>query len=288
MARGGRGGRGRGRGGRSTASSLAATSRPTDEEDTNEEMDESTEDNNEEEVEPKEVKVDRRKPQLKTKTEPTPEPKVLSIKKPGRPPSKRGRGSSPGASFTPTTVKIEPNNSVNSNSDGEHSESQTESSEPTRKRGRKPKEKIKEEDRYVPNTDSAKRGIMAEGSSSLRRRDQIKSKARYSPPPFDTPKRERGAPIKFPSTTSTNTRYVNESDEEEMVSVSPTFKLSTDVSPPRRKPTVSRTPNQSVVHQIENVGVSKIGDGSKLVVTLPDGSSIKVSIYNSDYLLIDS
>jgi hypothetical protein len=45
-------------------------------------------------------------------------------------------------------------------SDGENSESQGEnSSEPMRKRGRKPKEPIKAEDRYVPNTDSSKRGI---------------------------------------------------------------------------------------------------------------------------------
>jgi hypothetical protein len=122
---------------------------------------------------------------------------------------------------------------------------------------------------------------MAEGSSSLRRRDQIKSKARYSPPPFDAPKRDRTA-IKFPSTTSSSARYVNDSDDEEAtVSVSPTFKLSSDVSPPRRKTPVNRGANNSdsgVVHTIENVGVSKIGDGSKLVVTLPDGTNIKVWI----------
>lgn len=118
---------------------------------------------------------------------------------------------------------------------------------------------------------------MAEGSTSLRRRDQIKSKARYSPPPFDTPRRER-APIKFPSTTS-STRYVNESDDEEMVSVSPTFKLSSDVSPPRRKAGNSRGGEQ--VKTIQNVGVAKIGDGSKLVVTLPDGSTVKVDASTS-------
>ena len=123
-------------------------------------------------------------------------------------------------------------------------------------------------------------GIMADGNTSLRRRDQIKSKARYSPPPFDTPKRERGSGIKFPSTTSSSARYVNESDDEDMVSVSPTFKLSTDVSPPRRKPSAGRM-NETVVHSIENVGVSKIGDGSKLVVTLPDGSTVKVDASSS-------
>jgi hypothetical protein len=124
---------------------------------------------------------------------------------------------------------------------------------------------------------------MAEGGGgSLRRRDQIKSKARYSPPPFDTPKRERGSAIKFPSTTSSSSRYVTESDDEEMVSVSPTFKLSSDVSPPRRKSNQNRiTQNDSttVVHTLDNVGVSRIADGSKLVVTLPDGSSIKVILY---------
>lgn len=114
---------------------------------------------------------------------------------------------------------------------------------------------------------------MAEGGS-LRRRDQIKSKARYSPPPFDTPKRERGNPIKFPSTTSSS-KYVMESDDDEMVSVSPTFKLSSDVSPPRRKPTAGRGGASGVV-QSYDVGVSRVADGSKLVVTLPDGSSVKV------------
>ncbi|CAG2110298.1 unnamed protein product, partial [Medioppia subpectinata] len=219
------------------------------------------------ETTPKEVKVDRRKPQLKAKTEPTPEPKVVtSTARRGGRAAKRGRAS-------PVAANASKANNVNSNSDGENSESQTEG-ESNRKRGRKPKEPIKEEDRYVPNTDSAKRGIMAEGSTSLRRRDQIKSKARYSPPPFDTPKRERTA-IKFPSTTSSSTRYVNESDDEDMVSVSPTFKLTADVSPPRRKANTNRANSESV-HTIENVGVSKIGDGSKLVVTLPDGTNIKV------------
>ncbi|CAG2183871.1 unnamed protein product, partial [Oppiella nova] len=108
--------------------------------------------------------------------------------------------------------------------------------------------------------------------------------ARYSPPPFDAPKRERTA-IKFPSTTSSSARYVNDSDDEEAtVSVSPTFKLSSDVSPPRRKTPVNRGANNSdsgVVHTIENVGVSKIGDGSKLVVTLPDGTNIKVDATTS-------
>jgi hypothetical protein len=66
-----------------------------------------------------------------------------------------------------------------------------------------------------------------------------------------------------------------------MVSVSPTFKLSSDVSPPRRKSNQNRiTQNDSttVVHTLDNVGVSRIADGSKLVVTLPDGSSIKVML----------
>ena len=53
-------------------------------------------------------------------------------------------------------------------------------------------------------------GIMAEGGGgSLRRRDQIKSKARYSPPPFDTPKREKGS-------TSSSQRYTIESNVTEV------------------------------------------------------------------------
>ena len=162
MARGSRGGRGRGRG-RGACSPASATPRPGEEEDEDltEETEESQETTNDGQhttdtiADNKELKVDRRKPQLKAKVEPTPEP-TPSAKKPGRP-FKRSRGGATSAASTPVAVKNEPN----SNSDGEHSESQTEgSAEPTRKRGRKPKEPIKEEDRYVPNTDSSKRGLL--------------------------------------------------------------------------------------------------------------------------------
>ncbi|XP_054168028.1 uncharacterized protein LOC128965373 [Oppia nitens] len=219
---------------------------------------------------PKEVKVDRRKPQLKAKTEPEPEPKPSSpAKRGGRWTAKRGRVSS-SVAVNNSITDDDQNESVESSADGDS----------IRKRGRKPKEPIKDEDRYIPNTDAKKRGIMAEGSSSLRRRDQIKSKSRYSPPPFDTPKRDRSA-IKFPSTTASNSRLMGSDDEE--VSVSPTFKLTTDVMPPKqRKPNVGiRTPNESVVQTNENISVAKIGDGTKLVVTLPDGTNIKVDATTS-------
>lgn len=155
-------------------------------------------------------------------------------------------------------------NDVNEDSDGAIDEdtSRTSISDGPRKRGRKRKAEIPREERYVPSEDPAKRGIAAQGGS-LRRRDTIKSGWRYSPPPVST-RRSKTA-------SSTPSRYMDELD----------FNKSYETAGPLKR-RLSATRNS--VTEVDNLEYVKTDD--KLIVTLPDGSNLKVIVCYYSFVLI--
>lgn len=162
----------------------------------------------------------------------------------------RPRGRPPGRKDT--EKKDVPSDNEEINDDSSHDESQneinktpvkmnTESTENVpKKRGRKRKTELAEQEKFIPPVDPTKRGIMASGGS-LRRRDTLKSTSRYSPPP-DIRRSQKG--------------FMEIKREEP----------DTEVIPRKR---VGRPPNSS--------NQNKSIDNKKMIVTMPDGFDIKVS-----------
>lgn len=112
-----------------------------------------------------------------------------------------------------------------------------------RKRGRKRKSEIvRNEEKYDPTAETAKRGIVASGGS-LRRRETLKSSWRYSPPPVST--RKYG-----PRSSTTPSRYMEDGEFKD---------------------------NDGRKSEEVSVDLEYVQSEDKLVVTLPDGSNLKVS-----------
>lgn len=123
-------------------------------------------------------------------------------------------------------------------SKGEDDES---SSTGHRKRGRKRKSEIPQEEKYVPTQDPTQRGIMAQGGS-LRRRDTLKPSWRYSPPPVAT-RRIKG-------------------DDNKITKMDNRKKLAIMKSQP--------------AILLDDKNQSDMNDDKKMIVNMPDGFPIKV------------
>ncbi|KAI7688076.1 hypothetical protein SSS_09158 [Sarcoptes scabiei] len=85
-----------------------------------------------------------------------------------------------------------------------------------KKRGRKRKAELSLKDKYVPDVDPARRGIMAQGGS-LRRRDTLKSTSRYSPPPASTRKSLRNEKLEKPESKKIETESIDPPKIENIV-----------------------------------------------------------------------
>lgn len=189
--------------------------------------------------------------------------KPRSTPGPGRPPL-RGRKSF--TRFTPT---------IRSPTIDSNSESLT---TPKRGRGRPPKSASKksetetsdeedEDDMSSKNEDKNDDDNASKTGSEirLRRRDKIKTTARYSPELVEPTRRPRGRPSSsFPSTASSSTRYISLDSDDDLDLSSSMKRRKFEISPSKRE----------VKSYI--VDVKKDEDSNKMVIMLPDGTTYKV------------
>lgn len=141
-----------------------------------------------------------------------------------------------------------------------------------KRRGRKRKSELLLEERYLPASDPTKRGIIAQGGS-LRRRDTLKSTARYSPPPAATRSKTGRGSITIPNTP----KIVIDADSDNSTGPSLTTK-STDTSTPvnRRKSLgIQRIANSTVTVE-ENIDDVKPVEKT-IEIELPDGTISKIT-----------